>query len=555
MSKLAQDALSNFAKSGDENSFRLVVSVFYAPVLSAAERRTGCRELGQEVTQSVFTLLARKAHSVSQQSNLGPWLFTTTRYLSARAVRSAHREQSKTKAFSQQIQANNSMPSLQLSDLEKGLDSLNERDRKIVLARFFEGKSFREIAHTTGKTEGACKMLLHRALDQLNTWFTRRGVTLTTITLTSFLASAWSKAATNSAASIVSSKALATSDSLSFGSLFTNTFATMKTTHLIVLATLAILCAGTVPLVIQRAEISQLRNKIALLESHPNSQSQTIRKRPSITPAQNFLDSATLPNDPQDFVEQYAFAGKGFGFTSMLRLAIPLSQLSQKELIAYTKQVRQCSAPQSSKTIALRYLYSFINPGHGDMQNVMRELMHSEHINNDPDTIPQLFKTWAKKDPQASLKWFQKNLAEDTLDTGRIKNIHQDKIATTLIQALSISEPQTAIDLLQKINDPRQRSSACSDLLSRLLTTQHGQQSAKNLLLSQSIDLQKRWLQHLTIYQVISTDSLKNFVRSFKLGEGIEEQAYLSVLRHWQRNHPKAAKKASDELGIVIPKN
>jgi hypothetical protein len=64
--------------------------------------------------------------------------------------------------------------------LEAAMDSLNARDRNVVVLRFFEGKSLNEVgAALGGQSEDAARMRVNRALERLRKFFAKRGVSLT----------------------------------------------------------------------------------------------------------------------------------------------------------------------------------------------------------------------------------------------------------------------------------------------------------------------------------------------------------------------------------------
>ena len=62
-----------------------------------------------------------------------------------------------------------------LSHLEESLDRLSRAERDVLCARFFEEKSYREIAQNFGKSEAACKIQVKRTIAKLNQWLTARG--------------------------------------------------------------------------------------------------------------------------------------------------------------------------------------------------------------------------------------------------------------------------------------------------------------------------------------------------------------------------------------------
>ena len=61
----------------------------------------------------------------------------------------------------------------------------------MILARFFERRSFKQIAADTGKSEAACKMRTRRSLDKLHSWLSKRGVTIPVAAVTTGLTAAW----------------------------------------------------------------------------------------------------------------------------------------------------------------------------------------------------------------------------------------------------------------------------------------------------------------------------------------------------------------------------
>src|SRR5918999_3475217 len=90
------ELLQRYAETRCEAAFTELVSRYINFVYSAALRQVGGdAHLAQDVTQSVFIDLARKARSLSSRAVLSGWLYTSTRYAAAKAVRAEQRRRAR----------------------------------------------------------------------------------------------------------------------------------------------------------------------------------------------------------------------------------------------------------------------------------------------------------------------------------------------------------------------------------------------------------------------------------------------------------------------------
>jgi RNA polymerase sigma factor (sigma-70 family) len=141
------------------------------------------------VTQAVFLVLARKAAKMGPDVVLSGWLFRTTRYAAAVAlraeVRRRHHEQ---RAAASRLEAHDpdagSPRGIDViwKDVEPLLDDAMEKlgssDRNIVLLRFYQKMSFREVGVTLNISDDTAQKRVSRALQKLRQLIDKRGVTL-----------------------------------------------------------------------------------------------------------------------------------------------------------------------------------------------------------------------------------------------------------------------------------------------------------------------------------------------------------------------------------------
>src|SRR5687767_9507186 len=86
--RLDSELLALYAETASEEAFSELVRRHLDLVYSAALRQVnGDTHLAQDVAQTVFTDLARKAAALSQRPVLTGWLYTSTHFAAAKAVR------------------------------------------------------------------------------------------------------------------------------------------------------------------------------------------------------------------------------------------------------------------------------------------------------------------------------------------------------------------------------------------------------------------------------------------------------------------------------------
>src|SRR5262245_62110370 len=138
------ELLGRHAETGSEDAFAELVRRHLDLVYSAALRQVGGdAHLAQDVAQSVFTDLARKSHFLANRPVLTGWLYTSTHFAAAKAVRTERRRQTREQeAYAMRELLNDSGPGLDWERLWPVLDQvmheLKESDREAILMRYFE---------------------------------------------------------------------------------------------------------------------------------------------------------------------------------------------------------------------------------------------------------------------------------------------------------------------------------------------------------------------------------------------------------------------------------
>ncbi|HWD19661.1 MAG TPA: TIGR03435 family protein [Verrucomicrobiae bacterium] len=172
--------LKRFA-GGDESAFTWLFERHVHLVYSAALRQARNPSHAEEVTQTVFILLARKAKSLSPQTILSGWLYQAARLTTAslikREIRRLRREQEVYMQTSTEPE-----PPLweQISPwLDEAMGRLGEQDRNAIVLRFFENRTPQEVAVALRLNEVTARKRVSRAMEKLRAFFAKRGVVST----------------------------------------------------------------------------------------------------------------------------------------------------------------------------------------------------------------------------------------------------------------------------------------------------------------------------------------------------------------------------------------
>jgi RNA polymerase sigma factor (sigma-70 family) len=173
------ELLQDYATSKSEDAFTSLVQRYTGLVYSAALRQLGDPQAAEEVAQVVFIIMARKAGSLPKKTVIPGWLWRTTRFVALNARRhEAHRRQTERDAVAfYRTETEAAWISL-APIIDEALGGLGEKDRNAVILRFFDQKTFREIAQGLGTSEDGAQKRVSRALEKLRRILLKQGVML-----------------------------------------------------------------------------------------------------------------------------------------------------------------------------------------------------------------------------------------------------------------------------------------------------------------------------------------------------------------------------------------
>jgi RNA polymerase sigma factor (sigma-70 family) len=255
----SQQLLRDYAQTGSETAFRELVTRYLDLVYSTAFRLvSGDFHLAEDVAQLVFLDLCRQAGTISSAVMLGGWLHRHTCFVAGKVIRGERRRQHRERQAVEMNALNQSDAGLaQLAPvLDEAINELEEEDRKAILLRFYERMDLRSVGMAIGASENAAQKRVTRALDQLQSILTRRGVTASASALGVMVAAeAVTAAPVGLAASLAGDVLVGAGAARTLTALLNMTKLKFGIASAIAIATLA------TPLVMQRHSLAQLHRE------------------------------------------------------------------------------------------------------------------------------------------------------------------------------------------------------------------------------------------------------------------------------------------------------
>lgn len=257
--------LQEYVRNNSEEAFATLVRRHVNKVYSIALRHTRNPNQAEEITQTVFVILARKSRDLSKSVILSGWLCRTAQLTAVTFIRSEIRRARREQEAHMQTLSNEGESDVwsQIAPLLDGaMARLSETDHHALVLRYYDGRSMKEIGSVLGTGEDTAKKRVNRAVEKLRLFFTKRGVVLPAAILTAAISANSVQAAPVALAKTVTAVAM-TKGIAASGSTLTLIKGTLKfmaykkVTALTIGVAAALLLGGTATVVVLKTGVSK----------------------------------------------------------------------------------------------------------------------------------------------------------------------------------------------------------------------------------------------------------------------------------------------------------
>ncbi len=273
-----RNLLRQYAEKHSQEAFAALVSRHVNLVYSVALRLVRSPQLAEEVSQSVFTDLARQAQGLAPDTILTAWLYQVARRTAIDVIRHESRRQLREQVAYELTAMNATAADWTHVEplLDEAMQALDDTDRAAVLLRFFENKSLREVGAALGASDDAAQKRVSRAVERLREFFAKRGVAIGAGGLAVVISANAVQAAPAGLAAAISSAAVLAGTTVAATTTATITKAIAMTTlqKTLIVTTLAVTAGAGI---YEAHQASILRGQVQALQEQQSEQIQRLQ--------------------------------------------------------------------------------------------------------------------------------------------------------------------------------------------------------------------------------------------------------------------------------------
>ncbi len=164
--------LLNLAKKGDPEAFDAIYKEFLTPVYRYIFLRIRHKETTQDLTQAVFIKIFKSLNKINDFEHPLAYFFTVSRNTVIDYYRSAkHTENLPDDIFLEDTTSKNANEALNteadLNQVKKAIIKLSPEQKEIILLKYFQDLTNKEISQLLGKSEEAVRQLQSRAIKKI----------------------------------------------------------------------------------------------------------------------------------------------------------------------------------------------------------------------------------------------------------------------------------------------------------------------------------------------------------------------------------------------------
>jgi RNA polymerase sigma factor (sigma-70 family) len=407
--------LDRFTTHRDEAAFSELAKRYLGLIYHVALRRTGDRQLAEEVSQNVLCAVVRKAAGLARHPDRLPaWLHRATLFESSKAMRSEASHQRRKQLIHPDGIATTGDAELSawnaaLPVVDLALDRLPDADRDIVLRHYFEGKSFNQIGAEVSRPAATVQKQCRRALEKLARILRRKGVALSVTALAAGLSAQTAKAAPPLLMKFAAAKALAGAASHSTTSL--TLFMAMKSKAALPLCLLLL----ATPLAFQQIAISRAASRNEILRTARFTQEIPARALPQISQvrtASTGTKRITIDMLQRAMKEGNRSQLKQIEFEEML------AALGAGELSSLIPQISDLPDPRNEKMELFRHLFQALAKMDSEKAVRVARAAGLSRIAAVNVGVHRALFAWASARPDEAVEWLKELASEEPDETG-----------------------------------------------------------------------------------------------------------------------------------------